>query len=171
MHKHWQTGIIEPWWDLDHRTLAYTHEPFNNLEDLDLWRRLGYTQQRFTGEMYDMRFPEPAWIQGFRTQFPMQHFCWSVYCMRPGDVLPPHRDTYNRFRQVHNITNTQDIVRYVIFLEPWRSGHYFEIAEQPLLPWQAGTWVCWHGDVAHAAANVGKELRYTLQLTGWSPHT
>ncbi len=162
----WTQGQVDPWWGHDHRDLAYIHEDFNNSSDVMAWRTLGFTQQRFTGDMYDMRFQEPHWIAGFRSQIPMRHFSWSVYRMRSGDVLPAHSDTYQRFCQIHQVPDIGQVRRYVVFLEHWSSGHYFEIDGVPVLQWQAGDWISWTGDTVHLAANLGSQDRYTLQLTG-----
>lgn len=164
--KRYQVGAVDPWWNLDHRSLPYIHEPFNNPRDVDLWRKLGFTQQRFTGDMYDMRFSEPHWIPRFRDAFPMRHFSWSMYRMRPGDVMPLHSDTYQRFCEIYSIADYNEIQRVVVFVEPWQSGHYFEIDDAIITGWQAGTWVKWQGDTPHLAANLGSTMRYTLQLTG-----
>ena len=86
--------------------------------------------------------------------------------MRPGDVLPCHSDTYQRFCNIHGITDISSIRRYVVFLEEWSSGHYFEIAGQAVTGWSAGDWVSWTGGTVHLAANLGHKDRYTLQLTG-----
>lgn len=163
--KRWQKTWIEPWW-VSHRALPYINEPFNDPESLALWRDLGYTQTRFTGDMYDMRNPEPAWIEPFRRYFPWKHFSWSVYRMGPGCVLPNHADTYARFRELHDIQDSDSIFRAVIFLEDWQSGHYFEINGQPHTGWLAGDTVIWQNDVEHLAANMGVTDRYTLQITG-----
>jgi hypothetical protein len=98
--------------------------------------------------------------------FNLNHFSWSVYRMTPGTVLPEHRDTYRRFREVYNVTDIDEIVRCVVFLEDWQSGHYFEIDRQPIVSWIKGHCVCWKGDVPHMAANLGETNRYTLQITG-----
>jgi len=160
---------IDPVWGLSHRDLHYTHEEFNNPQDLESWRSLGFTQERFTGNMYDMRFEEPDWIQKIQQILPMENFCWSVYQMRPGDVLPEHSDTYQRFCKLYSIKDVQTIRRYVVFLEDWQSGHYFEIDNVPITGWQAGTAVHWQGCTPHLAANLGRTMRYTLQLTGIMP--
>lgn len=162
----WSLGTIPVWWNSQHRDLAYQHEPFNNTKDVDAWRELGFTQKRFTGDMYDMRSIEPEWIAPFRQYFDMQHFSWSVYRMRPGDVIPEHSDTYQRFCEIHHIQDINLVQRYVVFLEDWASGHYFEIDRQPLTQWVAGSWVGWRGGIRHLAANMGSSDRYTLQLTG-----
>jgi hypothetical protein len=158
--------IDNPWWELKHRDLDFYHEDFNNSADIQEWQKLGYTQSRFTGDMYDMRNPEPEWIAPFREIINMPKFSWSVYRMRPGDVLPNHADTYAMFRKIHNLDDFATIRRYVVFLEPWQSGHYFEIDGVQLPNWEAGTVAMWENGIMHVAANVGKTYRYTLQITG-----
>lgn len=162
----WQEGHIDPCWNLAHRLLSYINEPFNCLEDQKRWEALGFTQSRFTGDLYDMRFAEPDWISVVREALFMKHWCWSVYKMRPGDVLPEHQDTYDRFCKIFKIDDIAQIWRYVIFLEDWNSGHYFEINRTPVIGWSAGDWICWQGATPHLAANLGNTERYTLQVTG-----
>lgn len=165
-HARWQRHHVEPWWGRDYRDLDYINEPFNDPVSLAEWRQLGYTQTRFTGDLYDMRNPEPKWLAPFRELFPWRHFCWSVYRMPPGTVLPSHRDTYARFREIYRIENCDSIYRSVIFLDDWQSGHYLEIDQQPVVQWLSGDAVTWQSDVPHLAANMGSTDRYTLQLTG-----
>jgi hypothetical protein len=164
-NKRWHHGWIEPWW-VSHRDLPYINEPFNDPVSLKEWQDLGYTQTKFTGDMYDMRNPEPAWINGFRHHFPWQHFSWSVYRMGPGTVLPNHSDTYAKFKQLHGITDSDSVYRAIVFLEDWQSGHYLEVGGVPITNWIAGETITWQSDVLHLAANIGKTDRYTLQITG-----
>ena len=161
----WYQFHIDPWW-YTHRELKYVNEPFNDAGSLRSWKHAGFSQHKFTGDMYDMRNTEPDWVNGFREYFPWDHFSWSAYRMGPGTVLPLHSDTYARFRELHNIDDPNNIFRAVIFLEDWESGHYFEIDNQPLLPWRAGDGVIWRNDCPHAAGNFGLTNRYTLQITG-----
>ena len=162
----WVQGHVTPWWGLDHRNLDYIQEPFNDSKSLNEWRQLGYTQTRFTGDMYDMRFPEPDWMDPFYSLFPWNNLSWSVYRMGPGCVLPAHSDTYARFKKIYNLPHTSSVIRTIVFLEDWKSGHYLEMNGQPIISWRAGDWVSWRDDFIHLAANVGKTDRYTLQLTG-----
>ena len=155
-----------PFWELLHRDLPYVNEPFNNDHDVEHWRQLGYTQSRFTGDLYDMRFPEPDWMAAVREFIPVENFAWALYRMRPGDVLPEHGDIYLRYREIYGIKDIAKIRRYIIFLEDWQSGHYLEVDKTPVLQWRAGEGVYWHGDTPHLAANMGKTSRYTLQITG-----
>lgn len=162
----WGHDQIDPWWGLAHRELAYINEPFNDPVALCEWQALGYTQTKFTGDMHDMRNPEPSWIAPFREIFPWQHFSWSVYRMTPGTVLPNHSDTYARFSEVYSISDIESIYRAVIYLEDWQSGHYGEVSGLPVVMWNAGDCVVWRGSTPHLAANNGRTDRYTLQITG-----
>lgn len=164
--KYEHQWIRSPWWGNKHRELSYINEPFNDPVSLELWQNLGYTQTKFTGDMYDMRNPEPDWIVPFREYFPWRYFSWSVYRMGPGTTLPNHSDTYSRFRSIYNIKDISSVFRAVVFLEDWQSGHYFEINEDPVTEWAAGETIIWKNDVEHLAANMGMTNRYTLQITG-----
>lgn len=159
-------SIADPWWQTLHRDLAYRNEEFNDTQSLAHWRSVGFSQTKFTGDMYDMRNPQPVWIEGFRKIFDWDLFSWSVYRMGPGTVLPNHSDTYARFRHIHNIEDIQKIFRAVVFLEDWQGGHYAEYAGRPFVTWRCGDYVIWQGDTQHAAANLGFTNRYTLQITG-----
>jgi hypothetical protein len=162
----WAQGHVDPWWGLWHRDLAYINEPFNDVSSLAEWRKVGFSQTRFTGDMYDMRNSEPVWVDPIRSVFPFERFSWSFYRMPPGSVLPAHRDTYDRFKLIHGLETTHSVVRTIVFLEDWASGHYLEMNGTPVTGWRAGDWVSWHDDFLHLAANMGRTDRYTLQLTG-----
>jgi hypothetical protein len=54
----------------------------------------------------------------------------------------------------------------LVLLEDWKPGHYFEVAGTPYVNWHSGDIVEWVYNVPHAAANIGLEDRYTLQITG-----
>jgi hypothetical protein len=162
----WGRCYFDPWWKFEHRDLNYLHEPFNDTATQRKWWDLGFENQRFTGDLYDMRFVEPAFVNGFRDAIDLDHFSWSVYRMSPGTVLPEHGDTYARFCEIYSVTDIDSIMRYVVFLEPWQSGHYFEIDSVAITGWTAGDAVWWIGSTPHVAANIGKTDRYTLQITG-----
>jgi hypothetical protein len=58
------------------------------------------------------------------------------------------------------------VYRVIVFLQDWQSGFLFEIAGDPVVQYQAGTFVLWKGDTPHMAGNLGTTPRYTLQITG-----
>ena len=158
-------GLIIPFWEYHHRYLNYVRESFNCQEDLILWRSQGYSQEHFTGEMYDMRNPMPPWAEKFFSVFEGNNVGLSFYKMNTCNILPSHRDTYNRYIKLFNIQDTSKIHRAVIFLEDWQPGHIFEIERTPITNWKAGEYVLWQYDAEHMAANLGLEPRYTLQIT------
>ena len=163
-HSNWYKGHTDPSWKDQYKDLMYINEPFNDPVSLKEWRDLGYTQTKFTGDMYDMRQKEPVWMDAIRKVLPWKHFSWSIYRMNPGNCLPEHGDTYARFRQLYN--HNGDIHRAIFYMEDWQSGHISEIEKQPLINWHAGDYIIWKNDTLHLAANVGKTPRYTLQITG-----
>ena len=163
-HKNWYSGHTYPVWADAFKDLMYINEPFNDPVSLKEWRNLGYTQTKFTGDMYDMRQEEPEWMHLLRNVFDWRHFSWSVYRMNPGCCLPMHGDTYSRFRELYNWHG--DIHRAVLYMEDWQSGHISEIEDTVITNWKAGDYIVWKNDTPHLAANVGKTARYTLQITG-----
>lgn len=160
---------LEVFWDDEFKQLNYTNETFNDPDNLKLWTDLGFPN-RFTGDMCDMRSPQPSWNDRF-----VQHFSslgWkdigtSYYRMMPGTVLPTHGDLYKKYIDLFNLQGQeQSIRRAVVLLEDWKSGHYFEGLGTPLTQWKAGQVIEWTYDTPHLAANIGFEPRYTLQITG-----
>ena len=89
----------------------------------------------------------------------------NYYRMETGVILPIHRYIYKQYTELFNIT-LQQVERVLLFMEDWRSGHYFEVDGNPIMDYKAGDYAWWRGDVEHMAANIGKGYRYTLQLTG-----
>jgi len=161
---------IPVFWDDEFKRLDYVNEPFNDLVSVNHWISQGYAN-RFTGDMCDMRGQQPRWNQTFLdiyTQMGWKAIGTSYYRMTTGTTLPVHSDLYVRYIQLCNLQGQEHrIRRAVIFLEDWRSGHYFEGAGLAITGWQAGDAVEWAYNLPHMAANVGIDPRYTLQITGW----
>lgn len=162
----YQTGHIDPWWDDSFKDLNYLYTPLTNAHDLVRWINEGYRGLNFDGALYDMKQPMPDYARPFFTLFDWDNVGISFFRMQTCDVLPSHCDSYDKFRKIHNIQDPNCIRRAIVFLEDWKSGHYFEIDGRPIIPWRRGDWVCWHYNTPHFAGNIGVEPRYTLQLTG-----
>ena len=91
----------------------------------------------------------------------------SYYRMGTGTILPTHSDLYLRYIDIFKLQGQEhNIRRAIVFLEDWKSGHYFEGDGQPSVNWKAGDVVEWAYDASHMAANLGLDPRYTLQITG-----
>lgn len=160
---------IPKFWDDEFKSLSYVTEPFNDEKNLKLWTGMGFLG-KFTGDMCDMRSPQPTWNHLFINIF--EQLGWldigtSYYRMNPGTILPTHQDLYKRYIDIFKLQGQeQSIRRAVVFLEDWQPGHYAEYNDQPWTSWSAGWTVEWNYDTPHMAANMGSQPRYTLQITG-----
>jgi hypothetical protein len=160
---------LAPFWDDEYCHLDYANEPFNDDPNIARWVGMGFTS-RFTGDMCDMRSPQPSWnnqfIQHFESQG-WQDVGTSYYRMMPGTILPTHEDLYKKYIALFNLQGREHrIRRAVVFLEDWAPGHYAEYMDRPFTEWRAGATVEWTYSTPHMAANMGATPRYTLQVTG-----
>lgn len=161
----WQQGHVDPWWDDSFKSFNYQYLPLKNTHDLVRWITQGYNHLNLNGSLYSMPNPMPKWTDDFRDIFPWQDLGIAFYRMNTCDALPLHRDAYTSYRKMFGV-DLHSMYRAIVFLEDWKSGHYFEIDGRPIMPWKAGDWVSWNNDVEHFAANIGLDPRYTLQITG-----
>jgi hypothetical protein len=117
----------------------------------------------------DMRKPQPAWsdsiVKWFEDTYSVKDVGTSYYRMGTGVILPTHKDTYKKYREIFGV-RLKDCVRVVVYLEDWASGHISEVDGVPITDWRAGDYVFWESDTPHLAANIGLDKRFTLQLTG-----
>ena len=171
MMNKWKTGHIEPFWDEQYKDLKYVKEPFNDQDKVDEWKRKGYVHPDYlyTGMLCKHGEKHPTWspkiIEWLEKDFGWSDVGVNYYRMETGVILPIHRDIYKQYTELFNIT-LQQVERVLLFMEDWRSGHYFEVDGNPIMDYKAGDYAWWRGDVEHMAANIGKGYRYTLQLTG-----
>lgn len=162
----WKIGKIpEGIIDESFKNLSYIKEPFNDIDAINEWRKI-YGDIFDTGEMVDYRHSQPDWTTKIIDYIGLNLAGSSYYRMKPGKILPYHRDTYIRYINHNKITNLKQIHRAIIFLEEWKPGHIFEIDGFPINNYKAGTFVMWQYDTLHLAANIGLHDRYTLQITG-----
>jgi hypothetical protein len=160
---------IPKFWNDEFKHLHYTNEPFNDDPNIKKWLDVGFPN-KFTGDMCDMRSPQPGWNElfiDFYTKRGWKDVGTSYYRMMPGTVLPTHGDLYVRYAELFNLKGQEhNIRRAVVFLEDWDSGHYSELCGEPIVQWHAGDVIEWAYDAPHMAANIGFTPRYTLQITG-----
>lgn len=153
-----------------HQELNYQLHPdpltgFNFVDPLD--------RDRYTTDQLNVYISRD--IDDVTKQFFVKQFEWiltdpafSIQKLAPGMLLPMHTDQYGFYRQSNNVTEIDDIVRIIVFLEPWQNGHISEINQTSNFNWHAGSWYGWRGATPHMAANLGQTDRYTLQITGIS---
>jgi hypothetical protein len=170
MTNHYLTKYqTQVFWNDEYKHLNYVNEEFNDSESLTVWTGQGYPN-KFTGDMCDMRSPQPSWNHVFvkiYEELGWKNIGTSYYRMNTGTVLPMHQDTYKRYIELFDLQGQEHTIRRaIVFLEDWAAGHYFDSVNGPLVNWRAGTTVEWPYDTPHMAANIGLTPRYTLQITG-----
>lgn len=165
MKKNYQLGHVNPFWDKSYKNFPYVRQPLMDSEIAE-WQSKGYTNfDRFSGSMYSNKNPMPDWIKKFEDIFNLNNQTYLFYKMKTLEIMPEHQDHYQTYIKLFN-PDVDRIRRVLVFLEDWRPGHYLEVNGNPIVNWQRGDWVKWRNYVPHAAANIGIEDRYTLQITG-----
>jgi len=160
----WYKKHIDPFWGDEYKTFTYTEQPLTE-EELVLWRTQGYDHNRFTGEMYDSTNPIPAWCDQLAGKIGLGNAGFVFYRMTTNTIMPTHIDHFRKYCEIFGIKRHR-VHRALVFLQDWKPGHYFEIADTCIANYSAGDYVLWHADVPHAASNIGITPRYTLQITG-----
>lgn len=158
-------GHVTPWWDNSFKTLNYIYYPLKNTHDEERWNNEGYNRLTLNGGLYNMTQSMPEYAQPFFTMFDWDNVGIAFYRMNTLDALPLHVDSYTSYIKMFDVKPAQ-VWRCIVFLEDWKSGHYFEIAGSAHMNWRAGDYVLWNNDVPHYAGNFGLEPRYTMQITG-----
>jgi hypothetical protein len=160
---------LDPFWDDEYKNLDYINESFNDTALRTEWLEKGYAD-RFTGDMCDMRSPQPTWNQRFVDMFTglgWKDIGTSYYRMGSGTILPMHGDLYLKYVDLFDLHGEEhNLRRAIVFLEDWQSGHYFESMGHACTDWKAGLVLEWTYNTPHMAANLGLTPRYTLQITG-----
>lgn len=166
MNNQFLQGHVDPWWTDEHVNLDYKYFPFKPSTQVDTWTQQGFSRLHLNGGLYDMSDPLPECANKFFSMFDLDNVGISYYRMLTCDFLPLHKDEFVTYRKKLNLIDPTTIRRTIVFLEDWKSGHYFQIAETAIVNWKAGDWVMWKFDTEHAAGNLGQDPRYTVQITG-----
>ena len=161
----YQEGHVDPFWDKSYRDFTYERQPLLDTE-IQNWQKKGYKNfTNFSGWMYNNKNPMPAWVEKFNDLFNLKNQTYLFYRMRTLEIMPEHIDHYQTYIRLFN-PKIDNIKRVLVFLENWKPGHYIEVDGRGIINWRAGDWIKWNNFVPHAAANIGIEDRYTLQITG-----
>ena len=157
-------GKMAVCWDDSYKGFNYKRHPITG-EMADMWVSQGYTHTETSGLMYGSDNIMPLWATSCADILGYRNPAFSFYRMDQMNIMPKHSDHYSKYCELFDV-NYEDVKRTVLFLEDWKSGHYFEIDNYGFASWGAGYYVTWQGDVPHSAANLGTQPRYTLQITG-----
>jgi hypothetical protein len=97
--------------------------------------------------------------------FDLKNIVCDLSKYTPGMILPWHQDDYPTYSRNMKITDKNQIVRIIVFLHDSQPGQQLWI-EDKLCSGLAGSWFSWVGQTQHMAANLGKNDRYVIQITG-----
>jgi hypothetical protein len=162
----WIKGHISRFWGHnDYKEFPYIKQPLMDSE-IEVWKNQGYDYVKsFSGSMYDNRNPMPKWIERFNSIFDLKNMTYNFYKMSQLEIMPEHVDHFQTYMKLFD-AKYENVVRILVMLDDWKPGHYLEIDGVGVVNWVAGDYFMWDSDVPHAAANIGIEDRYTLQITG-----
>ena len=121
-----------------------------------------YTENN--SSIWQMFEASPQWVHDLAKKIPQDfdHHVVSVINIPPGQTIPHHVDKHYKLKQEHG---EGESYRYLIFLEDWKRGHYYEVHDQPFVKWRRGDWVKFGVDDWHLAGNMGDEPFYSAQIT------
>lgn len=159
-----QGSILLP--KINFESLDFEYRKFQDENTLKRWKEIGHLYEKYSGLTLEKNKSQPEWVDIIEKEFDLESITSCVYCMTPGTIMPEHQDFYKKYRSLYNLSDSKNICRVIVFLEDWKSGHYFEIDKTPIVNWKAGDYISWKNSTIHMAANVGSENRYTLQITG-----
>lgn len=115
--------------------------------------------------IYQMFDESPQWVHDIARQLPQDfdNHVVSIIKVNPGNTIPLHRDLHYKLRSTYDLTGIT--YRYLVFLEDWKTGHYFEIYNRPCVEWRAGDWIKFTNEDWHLGGNMGLEPFYSVQIT------
>lgn len=142
---------------------------FSDDEIVNKWKSIGHLYVNYTGLLREEYRGVPTWCHDIVNELSKIHefksSTLSIYCMPPGTIMPEHSDYYYKYKQINKLTDADSVGRFLVFLDDWKSGHYFELDRDPIVKWKKGDYCMWIGNTSHMAANLGIENRYTFQIT------
>lgn len=133
------------------------------------YAKFGYNQHntkiwKSTNNKTPLRFD---WEENLLQQLPLDHAIVTLTRQDPGQILPWHYDRHFMLKKLCPEQPKQKILRILVFLEDWKTGHVIQIEDDIFSHWQRGQAISWHPDTYHLAANVGLEKKWTCNITGF----
>ena len=162
----WFQGQVDLPDNIDYKKFKYEkHQAY--ADDIEQWRRQGYNHKSFTGAMYVVK-ENQLWLQKIAEKIGLSHCGFTFYRISTGDIMPRHKDHFATYQKIYNVDKSK-VWRAVIVLQDWEPGHYFDIEHRAIVNYNRGEFVLFDAFCEHAAANIGLNDRYTLQITGQLP--
>jgi hypothetical protein len=148
--QHESSTILNPsvTWDEDYTQYGYTEH------NTKIWKKIMPTDV------------EDSWPAELIAQLPLDNAQVTLTRQDPGQILPRHIDRFYMLQKSYP-TDPRTIVRVLVYLEHWKPGHQMSFDDGMLYNWKQGdTWI-WPPGTPHIAANVGLEVKWTCNVTGF----
>lgn len=117
-------------------------------------------------QLYQAFDVAPKEILQFAKQNFQANYSITMIKQLPGQFIPRHMDKHYKFKSKNKNCDAKKILRYCIFLEDWKPGHYFEYDDKPIKPWRKGDIIVLEPGVYHRSVNAGIHPKFTAQITG-----
>lgn len=155
-------------WGDRHQHLDYVDEDFKDPVKLEEWKKSGFDLARLKIGLHQLKSPYD-WMQCVTDVVDTLKIKNPAYCIHrltPGNFLPTHSDLYSYYAKINNISDIDQIIRFIIFLDDAVPGQILIVGDQVYNSYKKGDVAYWTGTTPHLAANLGNSNRYTLQITG-----
>lgn len=153
-----------------HIKINVTNSDLGNLifkDYLPCYRQTAKIKQYYNSHnssIWQMLNESPQWVHDLARKIPQDfhHHVVSVIKNDPGQIIPYHVDRHSILKETYGGGST---FRYLVFLQDWKPGHYFEIQKQSVTNWKAGDWIKFHRNAWHLGGNLGQEPFFSAQIT------
>lgn len=105
------------------------------------------------------------WEKSVLDWLPLDHSVSRPTLQRPGNVMPWHEDKFFFFKRKHP-EQYQNVVRFIVFMKDWETGHLLQAGNSMITHWKAGDVILWYPSRMHIGANVGFTNKWTQNVTG-----
>ena len=170
VEEHWRVTVIK----YGHLDIKLNSAELSQLNFVDLhecYRQYAQLDQYYNKhnssiwQMFDDACPQWCWDIAnnlLTTLGENPKFVVSIIKIDPGQTVPNHVDAHFMVQEKYGKGAT---ARYLVMLDEWKSGHYYEIHQQPYVKWRAGDWTMFEQNDWHLAGNMGDESFYSMQVT------
>jgi quercetin dioxygenase-like cupin family protein len=150
---------------LEQLTFVDLHECYRQYSQLRTVDKYYNKHNSSIWQMFDNNCPDWVWQIASQLLVSLNeqpNYVVSTIKIEPGSTIPNHVDAHFIVQEKYGPGKT---ARYLIMLEDWKSGHYYEIHNQPYTKWHKGDWVKFGSDDWHLAGNMGDSPFYSMQVT------
>lgn len=106
-----------------------------------------------------------SWANELLDLLPIQNGIATPTLQTPGNILPIHKDRFIFIKKKFKVTKTKNVVRFLLFLEDWKDGHFLQVRKTIITKWKKGEVILWHPTHEHLSANVGRLNKWTCNIT------